>query len=357
MFRATNFTESNESYRNIDGEMEIAARLWTHFESLGCKTREEREFAAYKFACDIYESKHGAGTMPASVSQLPEEKLAVWMVDAIASDWYAEWAEHAFPRIQTSHSFATMLMSTTVSAKELENFEAPWPAFAVEIPDGLLPIKSKDVDSCITRVMVNTHFMPHSGITERWWTMWMQGKRIELCRAGTLAEMVSGKMPTREMTLVEHDGPRSDVRDAPIEDYDAFFEDYDDAWEERVALLVSRLVVGACVMMTDRANYREKTQKLSHKIGAHALRMAGRPDPRIYRVGQPVSLDLREEVRRFIEGRKRGPLTVQRLVAGHHKRQPHGPNSSLRKWIFVQPYWQGDAQAPIVVRPHVAAEE
>jgi len=40
------------------------------------------------------------------------------------------------------------------------------------------------------------------------------------------------------------------------------------------------------------------------------------------------------------------PLTVRTLVSGHWKRQVHGEGRSLRKWIFIEPFWRGPETAP-----------
>jgi hypothetical protein len=351
MYRGTNFTESNESFRSIEGEMQIAARLWTHFQDRGCQTRNDRAEAAYEFACDLYQNK--TGIRPRRVADLSPEQQAIWMMDGIVTDWYSEWAEHAFPRVQMGHSFASMMMATGVSVKELEHVEAPWPAFAIEIPDKLLPVQAKGVESCITRACVSTSFMP-TFCQERWWTVSMHGPRIELHRAGTLVDMLTDKEREGDAPLL-HLTPamRPDPVDAPVGDYEAFWDGYNQSQEDRLALVVLRLIVGVCVMMTERANYQERSVDLKKKLGPYAERFQKSPESRIYVLGKPVKVDFRQAVRAFIEGRTRGPMTVQRLVAGHHKRQPHGPGGSLRKWIFIEPYWQGPSDAEIVVRPHV----
>jgi hypothetical protein len=42
-----------------------------------------------------------------------------------------------------------------------------------------------------------------------------------------------------------------------------------------------------------------------------------------------------------------GKKMVKRtLVQGHHKSQPYGPKSSLRKRIFIEPYWKGSIDDP-----------
>jgi hypothetical protein len=367
MFRGTNFTESNESFKPIEEEMQIAARLWTYFQNHGCKNRNDRALEAHSFACDIYEEK--VGPMPRdfdghsrNFEGLSREEKGVWMMQAVTADWYGEWAENAFPRVQMSHSFAAMLMATHISLKELEHVTAPWPCFAIEIPDKLLPIQSRGVDSCVTRVFVNDHFMPPS-CPERWWTFCLQGQRIEMFRADTLLNLVTDKGDHTPAPLMRLNDPnRLDPRDAPlVEEDEAFWTNDESDQEDRIALLVTRLVIGVCVMMTERANYTEKRIKLDKKLGQYAdplrkayeQRQSKLPEARVYLLGKPVKIDFRQAVKAFVEGRSRGPMTVQRLVAGHHKHQPYGPNSSLRKWIFIEPYWQGPSDSPIVVRPHV----
>jgi hypothetical protein len=362
MFRATNFTESNQSYRSTEGEMRIAARLWSHFHGKGARTREDRSRESYKFAWDAYDELVGPRPEGSQVTGLNQEQKGIWMMQGIVADAYSEWAENAFPRVQTSHSFAAMLMATTISVKELEHVNAPWSAFVVEIPENLLPVQAQGIDSSITRLLINTHYMP-SAFPERWWTISLYGHRIELHRAGTLLDLVTEKNPPENVPLTHvRNELRTEVRDAPLEEPDAFWEDmYSRSQEDRITQLAVRLMVGVCTLMTEKANYTQRTVDLDKKIGkdltdprrkVYAERQEKLPESRIYLLGKPVKIDLRLAVRAFVEGRSKGPMTIQRLVAGHHKNQPHGPGNSLRKWIFIEPYWQGPSDAAIVVRPH-----
>lgn len=47
-------------------------------------------------------------------------------------------------------------------------------------------------------------------------------------------------------------------------------------------------------------------------------------------------------------------IDYQQLVRGHLKSQPYGPKHSLRKIIWIEPYWKGPEEAPIRVQQHVA---
>lgn len=52
-------------------------------------------------------------------------------------------------------------------------------------------------------------------------------------------------------------------------------------------------------------------------------------------------------------GTPRGPLTIRVKVAGHWKMQPHGPNNSLRKIIWREPFWRGPLSGPEPKTIHV----
>lgn len=364
MFHVTNFTESSESHMPLDKLVKTSMLLWDRLREQGVDLQtvnaDTMSEVAANLATMVYENKFGKPIVPIAAMQ-PEEQ-AVVMLNAICSNWFGLWGMNAFPRVQMSHSFAAMLMATTISPKELPHVEAPWPAFLIEVPDGLLPLKAKDgTVSHITRVHVVSHLMPTIFKSERWWGFWLSGMSIEVLRAGTLEDSVIArserdlkKVPLKRMP---DDFERADVLDMPVEE--DFWDGYDRSQEERISILVGRLVIGICTLMTERANYTERVVKLDKSHAPNARRINKQPEARIYTVGRPVKLDVRLALRHFIDGTRpaKGPLTIQRLVAGHHKWQPHGPKNSLRKWIFIEPYWQGPDEAPIVVRPHVGTTD
>jgi hypothetical protein len=47
------------------------------------------------------------------------------------------------------------------------------------------------------------------------------------------------------------------------------------------------------------------------------------------------------------------PQQVRYLVRGHWRQQPYGPKHSLRKLLWIQPFWKGDEDAPVVSTTHV----
>lgn len=360
MFHATNFTESTKSQFSLEKLMRTSLMLWEKLPYFNVNpkaaTAEDISYVAGNMADQAYESRFGS-KRTSEFAGMPQEHIAMWMLSAVCTQWFGLWGDLAFPRIQMSHSFAAQLMATTISAKEIPNVEAPWPAFLIEVPQGLLPLKlANGTETCITRVHVTSHFLPTHMTQARWWSFWLTGMGVEIIRAGYLEEAVipRGKRELEKQALkrvpeTEYPWEPKDIR---VGDDEEFWEGYDRNQEERISTLLGRLVIGACVFMTERANYTEKAVRMDRSLAPFAVRASKKPESRVFTVGKPVKVDFRLAVKSYIEG-KRGPLTVQSLVAGHHKWQPHGAGSTQRKWIMIDPYWRGPEDSPILVRPHV----
>lgn len=354
MFHATNFTESTEAFETLERLMKTAAAMQ---EYLRQNETSNIDMTIVNFAQDAYLQR--TGKVPEEMPEkgfLDTQHATLWTIVASRMHWLVRWGSLAYPRFQTSHSFAAMLMATTISPKEIPSIEAPWPAFMVEIPEGLLPIATKDgTMTHITRVYVNTSFLP-SAWTEPWWSFEFVGKGIEIHRVGRVEEAFdpSSKTDLKNRPMLKFEGPRTQPLDAPVGNYDEFWDGYDRSQEDRVVILAARLVLGLCIMMTDKANVKEKASKLPPDLAQHRRRFGFEPTSNIFVVGRPVKVDFRLAVKAYVEGGTKS-LSVQSLVAGHHKFQPHGPGRSLRKWIFVEPYWRGPEDAPILVRPHTTS--
>lgn len=360
VFHATNFTETNETL-SLDKLMKTSLILWEKlpFFKLDPKTAVIEDFSevATRLADLHFEDLFKKERTEDLTTYSPAE-ITAWMLHATCCQWFGIWADLAFPRIQTSHSYAALLMSTTISAKEIAHVEAPWPGFLVEVPQGLLPLNLNGKETSITRVHVLSHFLPRTVVDEKWVALWMTGPGVEILRVGRLDEIAlpRTKRTVSRTELVEVDAPRVDERDAPLDDesgdFDAFWSGYDSEAEERVAVLASRLVIGACIAMTDPTSVRERPVKIDPSVSPLARRLHKRPISRVFTVGEPIERDFRPAVAAYLGG-ERDSLKVQSLVAGHHKRQACGPNGADRKWVFIQPYWRGPEAAPILVREHV----
>src|SRR5271154_5387838 len=113
--------------------MAMGSQLWS-FSYEGYHTDRE----AYERLWEWFSSQGNpalAGTLA-----LPFEQIL-----AIGS---ARWADCGFPQIVVGHRYAAALMATHIPEEVLSYVRPPWPAFFIELPDGMLPIigeKGKEV--------------------------------------------------------------------------------------------------------------------------------------------------------------------------------------------------------------------
>lgn len=83
---------------------------------------------------------------------------------------------------------------------------------------------------------------------------------------------------------------------------------------------------------------------------------AGTPQHRLVVVGRPISVDARPAIEDFLAStttKARKPPNVQSLVVGHYRRQPCGERNTARKIVWIQPFWRGPEDAPILTRPRL----
>ncbi len=149
-------------------------------------------------------------------------------------------------------------------------------------------------------------------------------------------------------------GPSEEYRQESV-DWDSYsFNLPTDDRDEKLHVLAGRLILNVCLAMSDKGSV--KAIGRGHSSSHSQLRSSPEPLVRVFQVGRPISLDCRQALREFLEspggGRLGSRLNVQFLVRGHWKRQPFGPKSESRKWVWIQPYWKGPEEAPILSRPH-----
>lgn len=247
--------------------------------------------------------------------------------------WEGRWAQDGFPTIDVSTpAYAASMCTTTIPTEIVSLVRAPWRTMLIRLPIAdLLPISTCDGGiEFVRRILAREHFDDRGA---RVWTYILEGPSTMISRA---------EIPTEEMCSI----PFAEEFDSPTgaQIYDV------DALDRRCLQLASKLVVGTSLSLESDGAFRRF---------APNKRMGGGRSGRIptalrFQVGRPVRIDASQHVRDFIEhGGRRSPVTVQSLVRGHWKNQPHGNDRALRKFIHIEPYWRGPEDAPIAVRPHV----
>lgn len=198
------------------------------------------------------------------------------------------WARSAYARLEIGHKIAASFCLTDVP----DGFvEAPWEAWSLVVPDGLL------------------------GDVARVWSVGLE-PMLALNREGR----------RRNLTRVESDMVKCLVRSSALA-----LANPDEFKKRRDHGFVSRSAKGRHDGPPDLAQAR-------YMISA----------PVEVDLRENVAAALEDE--RL--GRKHASPKVQFLVRGHPRMQVHGEGRALRKKIWVQPFWKGPAEGRILLRPH-----
>jgi hypothetical protein len=213
----------------------------------------------------------------------------------------------------------------------------PFSGMVIEIPDGLLSIDRENGEPLPLRRVAVTR-MENTLIHGLGWAyIATTDSPMSFWRFGVTTPAMLG---LEEWHQHEYADPTKNPFAQSITDRD-----------QRVSICLGRLILNTCLAMADPNNVKKIGP--GHKVHAeaHRRRVPGPPVVCTYVVGRPLKHDTREAVRVFVEeGREYRHLNVQTLVSGHWK-----PKLSARVGypVWVEPYWRGPEDAPIVQRPHV----
>ena len=263
----------------------------------------------------------------AAVAQLltPEGQLE-WMT-------ILRWAHEGYPQVNIGHKYGAAVLTTAIPKDLLPQVRSPWSCFNITLPDDLIMIwnPSKGAPESVRDLVVMQVEHKTKGLV--WAYVAITESLISLWQYNVSTEQLAFGLP-------------DEYRDAdPLLIERTTLDD-------RAANLISTLIINLCLAMTNSDVVKESGP--GHKRWQEALRRNRRPDEpsvRLFQVGQPVVHDFREAVADYLRGEGKKP-TVQSRVCGHYKSQPCGPKLAGRKVIWVQPYWRGPEDAPIVTRDH-----
>jgi len=298
--------------------MKIGSRVW---KVTYAHTRSHDE--AFKLLLNDYSRSYVRGVRADSYALLPNIQLSL-----LGS---ALWSDCGFPQVIMGHKQAASIMATRISSDIIEAVRPPWPAFYIEVPRGLLFINGEDNSILdITGILVLCYSFDSEPI--KWAYTAYTGQSITMWQHG---------VSTKQLCSVDL-ASSYDVR--------AFSEETTDL-DHRTCEMISRLIIGVCLSMSDPSKYEDKNVK-SNKKERGKNKRDGEPRTRNYVIKNTTTVDCRKEISSYVLKGTSGVPTVQVMVAGHWKMQPYGPNKSLRKAIHIEPYWRGPDDGPILVKPH-----
>jgi hypothetical protein len=224
----------------------------------------------------------------------------------IGRTFLLSWLDSGFQLIRVGPKRAALFAATTISAEALAEFRWPWPAFVVETDD--LQVEFNSYANGNVSMSVEPRGYSH--------TITWSGPPEGMLTCG--------------------------------------FEDVGDAdAAARFFTIAIRIVLGACLSLsTPEARHTAERRGRRERNQSAALKFL--PGVR-YVLGNDVKVDLTSHIREYLERGGSSPK-VRTLVCGHHKWQAHGPQLTLRKYVWIQPYIRGPEGAPMTVRAHSIAD-
>ncbi len=330
--------EVYEMTKDVVSQGEIAI-----IDAIIAKTKEQ--ILSESFA--VQNTKTGQTAIAAPADAMLRKMMFQTMDGCVQLVSCALWAHAGFPQVSMGHKYAAALLVTEAPAEAIEACRPPFPAFLIEVPDGLLWVvdpKTKEPDP-IRRVMVAKQSNPK--LPDGWgWAYTAYSSMGTLFRYGvSTAELLPPWIEVPDVLP----GDRLRNNDTGPNSFELTEQD------ARMTAMIGRLIVNVCLAFSDPTTSGIDEPKVRRAGTGTKARGKNRkhdePVVRVYEIGHEVNHDFRQHVREYAAGTAR-KLTVQSYVHGYWRRQAHGPRLSLRTWKWIEPYWKGPDTAPIAARPH-----
>lgn len=253
----------------------------------------------------------------------------------------ARWIDGGSRTIMAStpEYFAAMAQ-TRVAADAAQELHVPWPAFVMKLPPGLI------VDSQGHEYSV---------------VMWSQFEHIPSSN-GEMTEATHEEVSTfyqiasDDNTVIHAFWPGKNMLDVMIDEpenenhVEHSARQEEDSSDQRIRDLVRRASIGLLYTLEHTDHWRHGGHFDRAGFGAKLRSMP--PPHRTIIIGRPIDVDVREAVAQDARSGTRSAPSVQTLVRGHLKRQVFGQGRTGRKVIWIEPYWRGPEDAPILARPY-----
>lgn len=294
------------------------------------KTNDDQE--ALNRICD-FSAKHF------SVGHVPLNVLLASPGDRTSVMNSALWYHQGLNQIVLGHKMAAALLATKVNPEAIKDVRPPWRAFYLSLPDkmffaqtmegGQVPVYGVLVAQLVIEDELQWQFV---AVTNTSLTLWRHGYTNAMMADDSEWDFTGTVNPFSE----------------EVADLDS-----------RTVSMLGRLIINVCLAMNDPTNIKSQPKEGWHGWGSQPRSNRDKfPKYRTHVLSKETILDCRDVVMEYLRtGKKRGGLTVQTLVSGHYKSQTHGAKNSLRKIIWIEPFWRGPDDAPILSHAHTLKTE
>ena len=239
---------------------------------------------------------------------------------------YRAWAHYGFQSVQMPATYAAGLMATDAHNALDGELRFPWPAFEILVPTGLLESGHGPVD--IIHVMEIPALV---AVDEK-----NRQHRIMIVYQDSRSWGVRTFIDLKHM----FEGEEGYSDDIPA----GLANAYDEDKEQRCWSLLTRLVAGVVLAIAE-----ERIDRPGAFPQRPVRQKHGVPKANTVNLGKPLKIDCRPAIRAFLNGERTRELTLSTWVRGHWRNQAYGPQWSLHRRRWVQPFNRG--QGPLTIRP------
>lgn len=252
----------------------------------------------------------------------------------------AKWIDSACRTIECDEKYFAAMACTSIGATSFVDVKVPWDAFVVRIPGESISVGTTAFD----RVLVWTTAalgIERSSEHDAWFKLYPRSHDKEHLGVTQFSPHGISDLLFKTGKV---NGAEAGMGNPP--------EDLSEDEYIRACDSVRRAIVGLLYTMQHTTNFRE------HPSGKRKPNSRfGPPAHRTILVGRPIEIDCRQALRDFVTKGERSAPSVQSLVRGHYKRQVVGTGRESRKVIWVEPYWRGPEDAPILARPYKMGDQ
>jgi hypothetical protein len=260
----------------------------------------------------------------------------------------ARWLDVAMPTFELTRDLLAALILTDPGDVDGEDVRFPFPSFVVAIPGDFWTIVG--VSGAVERVAM---LVVHSYRT--FWVSDPDGPEKDFLMlsafsaGGTNLWDRTGGIPTsgsiREWLELRHDPGAGVTPD-----------------EERLQILMRRVAANVALYVAEKGRGKRRGPSGSRSRKRRSARRRARldkPKPTTWVLGSEVKLDAPTvaAARDDLDGGARWSVSKRFVVRGHFRNQAHGPGRTLRKRIFVAPFWKGPRDAPRLADLYRGGEE
>lgn len=270
------------------------------------------------------------------------------------------WARAGFPTIRLGHKTAASFMSTSIKPHVAEEcVRAPWPAFAIRMPEPLLEIIDSNGEPQSVSVIMAAS-LPARLVRDatddggnRWWYKLF---------ASSPADEFHGLMPDSVVGLflgISLWGFNMTTKFLAREG-DTIDDETWCRWDslqltgsdERTEYLARQLILSCCLYLSGNPEELAASDAPENKVRIRTRvtkASAELPSVKEWEIESAININFTPAVREFVKHGGSAPK-VRTMVAGHWKRVPYGKGRALRRVQHILPYMRGPEGAPMGMR-------